>query len=343
MTWDKRTGYGMAALAAVCIAIWLGFALRTASGPTLAPLPPAASGAVEIPAGGSDTATTATPPENSPGSAASAPPKTIVVHVTGAVKRPGVYTLKSGDRIYHAVRAAGGFKPNAQEDALNQSDYVQDAMQIHFVTREEYARRQGAGKKNTASAPERPLIVRSRRPAPADYTAYAAAAASFAPPKTVTVGSPVPLRTPAPVNPVVVSAPVAPPSEPPRGIVLGKEPPPVADATPPPLSPEGDVSASDTDMEPTVPARSSGSARASRSSGSSGSAKFKNPGDGTVNINTAGAAELQKLPGVGPAMAARIMEHRQQKGPFRDVSQLTDVRGIGSKTLAKMRPFIRLE
>ena len=84
---------------------------------------------------------------------------------TGAVNRPGVYTLKPGSRIYHAIRAAGGLKANAQDDALNQSDYVQDAMQVHFVTRDEYARWKGAGKRTVSDAAvnERPLIVRSRR------------------------------------------------------------------------------------------------------------------------------------------------------------------------------------
>jgi competence protein ComEA len=160
-------------------------------------------------------------------------------------------------------------------------------------------------------------------------------------PKPLTAGAPVPLITPAPVRPVVVSAPASPTPEPPRGIVLGKDPTPVTEAAPPPVSADAEeptVPTVPSAPETSTPARASSATRSPRSS--RGSPKFKNPGDGTVNINTADASELQKLPGVGPAMASRILEHRQQKGRFTDPSQLLDVKGIGSKTLAKMRPFI---
>ncbi|MDX1934765.1 MAG: helix-hairpin-helix domain-containing protein [Capsulimonadales bacterium] len=74
--------------------------------------------------------------------------------------------------------------------------------------------------------------------------------------------------------------------------------------------------------------------------GGSGSAKFRNPGDGTVNLNTAGLSELQRLPGVGPSTAQRILEYRQQIGSFADVSQIKDVKGIGPKKYEKMQPFL---
>lgn len=61
-----------------------------------------------------------------------------------------------------------------------------------------------------------------------------------------------------------------------------------------------------------------------------------------TNINTAGDAELQRLPRIGPAMAGRILEYRRQHGSFRSVEQLVEVRGIGEKTLEKLRPWVRL-
>lgn len=61
----------------------------------------------------------------------------------------------------------------------------------------------------------------------------------------------------------------------------------------------------------------------------------------SVNINAAGAAELAALPGVGPTTAARILEHRLQRGPFRAVDDLGDVPGIGPATLEQLRPHLR--
>lgn len=64
---------------------------------------------------------------------------------------------------------------------------------------------------------------------------------------------------------------------------------------------------------------------------------------GVVNLNTATAAQLQLLPRIGPAMAERIIEFRQTNGPFRKADELLAVRGIGSKSLELMRPYIVTE
>lgn len=59
--------------------------------------------------------------------------------------------------------------------------------------------------------------------------------------------------------------------------------------------------------------------------------------DGRVNLNTADAAALETLPGVGPAIAARIIAWRDANGPFRSVDELTAVSGIGERTLEGLR------
>ncbi len=48
-----------------------------------------------------------------------------------------------------------------------------------------------------------------------------------------------------------------------------------------------------------------------------------------VDVNTAGAAELERLPGVGPKLAQRIVDHRRAHGRFRTAEELQEVRGIG--------------
>lgn len=60
----------------------------------------------------------------------------------------------------------------------------------------------------------------------------------------------------------------------------------------------------------------------------------------TVNINTADKAELEKLPGIGPALAERIIEARNTKGPFRDGADLKKVPGIGEAKFAKIKDSI---
>ena len=61
---------------------------------------------------------------------------------------------------------------------------------------------------------------------------------------------------------------------------------------------------------------------------------------GKVNLNSASAEQLTALPGVGPALAARIVEHRQKQGSFRSVQELMNVRGIGEKNLAKIQGYL---
>jgi competence protein ComEA len=56
-----------------------------------------------------------------------------------------------------------------------------------------------------------------------------------------------------------------------------------------------------------------------------------------VNINTAPAEQLERLPGVGPKTAARIVEYRQKNGGFKKVEELMNVRGIGEKAFLKMK------
>jgi competence protein ComEA len=61
------------------------------------------------------------------------------------------------------------------------------------------------------------------------------------------------------------------------------------------------------------------------------------PAAATINLNTATAAELEKLPGIGQKVAARIVEYREKNGPFKKVEELMNVQGIGEKSFLQFR------
>ena len=64
---------------------------------------------------------------------------------------------------------------------------------------------------------------------------------------------------------------------------------------------------------------------------------------GTVNINTADAAQLALLPGIGPKAADSIISYRSSEGAFASIDDLVKVKGIGQKTLEKLRPYLSLK
>jgi comEA protein len=68
--------------------------------------------------------------------------------------------------------------------------------------------------------------------------------------------------------------------------------------------------------------------------------KVSEPPERSIHINQADEAELKKLPRIGPAMAKRIIKYRKEKGPFRSLDDLTKIKGIGKKTLEKLRPYL---
>jgi competence protein ComEA len=144
---------------------------------------------------------------------------TLTVHIAGAVKKPGLYTLPSGSRVRDALDAAGGAKSDADLDGLNLAEVVGDGQKIYVPYRSE--------------------------------TRVAAA------------------------------------DKPPRAERAAQAPP-----------------------------------------------RFP------IDLNRASAAELEQLPGIGPVLAARIVELRRLRGRFQSVEELLDVHGIGPKRLEQIRPYV---
>lgn len=153
---------------------------------------------------------------------------TLRIHVAGAVKKPGVYSLSSADRVVDAVRAAGGATSAADLEGINLAQTLVDTEQVYIPTR--------ASRKSKVTVAPRHKPTRSSTP-----TTLASAA-----------------------------------------------------------SPSGTTTS-------------------------------------RVNLNTATAAELDALPGVGPSTAQAIISHRTQKGVFSKVEDLLNVAGIGPSKLAALR------
>jgi competence protein ComEA len=72
----------------------------------------------------------------------------------------------------------------------------------------------------------------------------------------------------------------------------------------------------------------------------SGTTVSAGSGSGKVALNSADVQELQRLPGVGPVLAQRIFEYREQNGPFQTIEDLLDVSGIGESKLAALREAV---
>jgi competence protein ComEA len=70
------------------------------------------------------------------------------------------------------------------------------------------------------------------------------------------------------------------------------------------------------------------------------SAESKPAPTARVNVNTATVEQLTALPGVGPALAARIVDHRQKSGAFRSTQEVMSVKGIGEKNFAKIEAWL---
>ncbi len=207
---DARVG----AVAVVAVALASGaFWFRSATAT------PAAPGTAGAGAAGTTTVVTTVGAASNPGPTTVTAPVAVVVHIAGAVRRPGVATLPAGSRVVDAIDAAGGGLPAADLDRLNLAALLVDG--------------------------EKVLVAR--------------------------VGDP---PTPA-------------------GEVLGAGP---GGATTAPIGP--------------------------------------------LDLNSATQAELEELPGIGPMLAAAILEERDRRGGFTDVSELQQVSGIGELRYAQIRDLV---
>jgi competence protein ComEA len=143
--------------------------------------------------------------------------KPIIVHISGAVPRPGVYALPDGARVQDVISAAGGFLAEADKELINLARVLEDGEKLEIPYAEGFS----------------PVL-------------------------------------PTPVQSIII------------------------------------------------------------------------PGDDEdlININTASSFELETLPGIGPAIAQRIIEYREANGPFLDIEDIINVSGIGPGTYERIQDLI---
>lgn len=149
-------------------------------------------------------------------------------------------------------------------------------------------------------------------------------------------------ETPLPIAPVAAPAPPKPTADLdpaaitliPRGSAQGPALPmmPVAQPNPPMPSPAPKAT-------PSVPS----SAKPKPNPLSDPKNAAPKPGAVQIDLNAATQAQLEQLPGVGPALAKRIIDDRSAKGRYTRVEDLDRVRGIGPKLLEKIRPHVTVK
>ncbi len=227
----------------------------------------------------------------------------IVVHVAGAVRRPGVYTLESNARIFHALDKAGGALANGDTGALNLADWAQDGTRIEVPFK---------ASKQTQNPNLAPLPASS---------------ANVAAPESASETSPQETSPSETASPLSTSTPDGSSTRTPRAVV----------SQPRVAKRETKAASKAKTQSKTI----AGLPRALTPDGKlSNNASPQYLEQHPLDLNKITREQLEALPGVGPSLAQKILDYRTQNNGFKNVEELDNVSGIGAKKLAALKPLL---
>ncbi len=240
----------------------------------------------------------------------------LVVHVTGRVRKPGVYTLRADARIADAIKQAGGPLRDADVNALNLAAWVEDGARIEVPAKASLVARAPATR-----------AAASRLAEAASDNSSGAAAGDAADTSSGTSSS------------ASNATDATPPED--DATVLAR----LMAASPARRAP----SAATRRAKAPKPRKSQPKTIAGMPRGLTKSGKPSNNASPAylarhpLDLNTATGAQLEALPGVGPAMAQKMLAYREQNGGFKSVDDLDEVSGIGEKKLETLRPLVTVK
>lgn len=228
----------------------------------------------------------------------------IMVHVTGAVRRPGVYNLNGNARVFDALQKAGGALPNGDTDSLNLADWAQDGarLEVPFKTNNVGDTKRSATPQTSTETEE---IARLKKAASSEENAASTPVSIPASPTSSTRSSPA--NTNATISKPKATKRASKPK------AKAKTQSKTIAGLPRALTPKGELS-------------------------DNASPQFlqKHP----LDLNKISREQLEALPGVGPSLAQKILDFRAQNGGFKSVDELDGVSGIGEKKLATLKPLL---
>ena len=236
------------------------------------------------------------------------PSKTLYVYITGEIREPGVYKLSDDARIFQLVEMAGGFTSKADTESLNLAETLADGVHVHIGAKLQ---------EQQEEAPRIPGMPASR----------------------ASVQSGIQPRSQGLIN---INSATASELESLPGIG-----PAIAQRIIEYRNTHGNFSRPEdlinvrgigqsklAQVLPKITASNSGSRVAQPKSSA------KQAASSLIDINRASAKELERLPGIGPATAKKIIEYRQSHGAFTKPEDLTNIRGISWSKLEKMKSLI---